>query len=148
MGIHHPLPIGDDPDFERLDVERIFRKKDKKQMMKITIITSEDSYFGRLFAVYYDREKRALTINGETKTIPKANDAPKKEILLDLLCREFYRDSGVPVARYREALAKEGFESSDRTRESAIDGLNQEIEKAFGIKKLIRRKNTMAIIKL
>lgn len=123
------------------------RQESALKNQEATLIAEEMVSTDQKRTISYRREKRELTINGVTQIIPKATDAPKKEILLELVCEDYKGvNHGISTARYEEKMRAEGYELFGRSMETARTELNKEIRRVFGIKNLLHARNTKSMV--
>lgn len=124
----------------RVLLESITIKSEAPAFEKKSPVSKLNKWSGRM-KISYDRAHRNLTIGDVTKRVPKRT-AAHRELLLELLVDDYNSEHpiGVPVGRFQMSLKDEKESWTERSAETARDGLVKEIGSTFDLSDFITRE--------
>ncbi len=90
--------------------------------------------------ISYDGE--TLRIGGAEAKIPRESDATNRQLLLAMLVEDYNADAsvGVSTIAFMNELRRMQLRSSPRAMESAVEGVRDEMERAFKLRGFVKMK--------
>ena len=99
--------------------------------------------------IEYNYSDRLLTVGGTTVEIPRSERSVNRQVLLQLLADDYLEEEdgmGITAALLTEKLNGLGVKTNDRTLQTAVEGMNEEVKVSLGLMRFVRQRSGTAYI--